>query len=107
MLTAITSNNLTYTLPLILAFSSFICIILSLLIIFKNLKNNSAVLIFLIGLASRLIIGFSPTIWSSKERTMIFFEFAMIIISILIWQELFKKNDKTDKKVLNRVRICS
>ena len=107
MLTAITSNNLTYTLPLILAFSSFICIILSLLIIFKNLKNNCAVLIFLIGLASRLIIGFSPTIWSSKERTMIFFEFAMIIISILIWQELFKKNDKTDKKVLNRVRICS
>ena len=106
MLNAITSNNLTYTLPLILAFANFICVSLSLLIIFKNLKNNISILLFLVGLASRLIIGFSPTIWSSKERTMIFFEFAMIIISILIWQELYRKNDKTDKKALNRVRIC-
>ena len=103
MLTAITSNNLTYTIPLLLAFANIICVCLSLLVIFKNLKNNVPILIFLAGLASRLIIGFSPTIWSSKERTMIFFEFAMIIISMLIWQELIKKNDKTDKKVVKRV----
>ncbi len=103
MLTAITSNNLTYAIPLILAFANIICVTLSLLIIFKNLKNNVSLLIFFVGLASRLIIGFSPTIWSSKERTMIFFEFAMIIISILIWQELVKKNDKTDKKSIKRV----
>ena len=105
MLTAITSNNLTYTIPLILAFANFICIELSLFIIFNNLKDNVAALIFLVGLASRLIIGFSPTIWSSAERTMIFFEFAMIIVSILIWQELIKKNDKTDKKILKRVGL--
>lgn len=103
MINAATCNNLVYTLPLILAFANIICIILSLLVIFKNLKNNIAVLIFLIGLASRLIIGFSPTIWISGERTMIFFEFSMIIISILIWQELMKKTDKTDKKVQKRV----
>lgn len=103
MINAATCNNLVYTLPLILAFANIICIVLSLLVIFKNLKNNSAVLIFLIGLASRLIIGFSPTIWVSGERTMIFFEFSMIIISILIWQELMKKTDKTDKKVQKRV----
>ena len=103
MINAATCNNLVYTLPLILAFANIICIVLSLLVIFKNLKNNIAVLIFLIGLASRLIIGFSPTIWVSGERTMIFFEFSMIIISILIWQELMKKTDKTDKKVQKRV----
>ena len=106
MLTAANSNNLLYTLPLILAFTNFICVGLSLLVIFRNLKDNIAVLVFFIGLTSRLIMGFSPTIWISGERTMIFFEFAMIIVSILIWQELIKKTDKTDKKVQKRVRFC-
>jgi hypothetical protein len=99
MLTAANCNNLLYTLPLILAFINIICIVLSLMVIFKNLKNNIALLVFLIGLASRLIMGFSPTIFASADRTMIFFEFSMIISSIMIWQDLIKKNDKSDIKV--------
>lgn len=102
MLTAANSNNLFYTLPVIFAFINFMCVILSIMLIFKNLKNNMAVLVFLVGLASRLIMGFSPTIFASANRTMIFLEFSMIIVSILIWQELIKKNDKNDIKVQNR-----
>lgn len=102
MLTAANSNNLFYTLPVIFAFIILVCVILSIMIIFKNLKNNIALLVFLVGLASRLIMGFSPTIFASANRTMIFFEFSMIIVSILIWQELIKKNDKNDIKVQNR-----
>ena len=81
-----------------------ICLVLSILLIFKNLKNNTAILVFLVGLASRLIMGFSPTIFASGSRTIIFFEFAMIIASILIWQELVKKNDKNDIKIQNRTQ---
>lgn len=102
MLTAANSNNLFYTLPVIFAFIIFLCLILSIMIIFKNLKNNIALLVFLVGLASRLIMGFSPTIFASANRTMIFFEFSMIIVSILIWQEIIKKNDKSDIKIQNR-----
>ncbi len=102
MLTAANSNNLLYTVPLIFACVNFICIALSLLIIFKNLKNNIAIVVFFAGLASRIIMGFSASIWASGERTMIFFEFAMIIISILIWQELIKGTEKNDKKVQKR-----
>lgn len=102
MLTAANSNNLFYTLPVIFAFVNFLCVILSILIIFKNLKNNIALLVFLVGLASRLIMGFSPTIFASASRTMIFFEFSMIIVSILVWQELIKKTDKNDIKIQNR-----
>ena len=102
MLNAANSNNLFYTLPVIFAVINFMCIILSIMIIFKNLKNNIALLVFLVGLASRLIMGFSPTIFASATRTMIFLEFAMIIVSILIWQELIKKNDKNDIKLQNR-----
>lgn len=97
-----TSNNLLYAVPLVFAFVNFISIALSLLLIFKNLNNNVAIVVFLAGLASRLIMGFSPTLFKSGERTMIFFEFSMIIISILIWQELIKKNEKNDLKVQKR-----
>ena len=34
---------------------------------------------------------------------MIFFEFAMIIVAMLVWQELMKKNDKNDLKIQGRV----
>lgn len=93
------SNNMLYVVPIVFSFVNFISIGLSLLLIFKKLNNNIAIIVFLAGLASRLLMGFSPTIFSSGERTMIFFEFAMIIDSILIWQELIKKNDKSDIKV--------
>lgn len=105
MLTAANSNNFLNVVPLIFALTNFICIALSILLIFKNLKNNIAILVFLVGLASKIIIGFSPTVFSSVERSMIFFEFAMIIVSILIWQEFIKKTDKNDKKVQKRTEI--
>lgn len=99
ILSPATSNNMLYVVPVVFSFVNFISIVLSILLIFKTLNNNVALIVFLAGLASRLLMGFSPTIFSSGERTMIFFEFAMIIDSILIWQELIKKNDKNDLKV--------
>lgn len=105
MLTAANSNNLVNVVPLIFAFTNFICLALSILLIFKNLKNNIAILVFLVGLASKIILGFSPTVFSSVERSTIFFEFSMIIVLLLIWQELIKKTDKNDKKVQKRTEI--
>lgn len=102
ILSPATSNNMLYVVPIIFSFINFIAITLSLLLIFKKLNNNVALIVFFAGLASRLVMGFSPTIFSSGERTMIFFEFAMIIDSILIWQELMKKSDKNDIKVQKR-----
>lgn len=105
MLTAANSNNLLNVIPFIFAAANFIAIIMSLLLIFKNLKNNIAILVFLAGLASRLLMGFSPTVFLSGERTMLFFDFSMIIVSILVWQELTKKNDKYDKKIQKRTEF--
>ncbi len=105
MLTAANSNNLANAVPLIFASANFICLGVSILLIFKNLKNNIAILVYLVGLASKIIIGFSPTVFSSAERSTIFFEFAMIIVILLIWQEFTKKTDKNDKKILKRTEI--
>lgn len=93
LLTVANCNNLYYTFPIIFSFANFICIGMSLLLIFKNLKNNIAILIYLAGLASRVIIAFSPTVFVSKTRTMIFFDFAMIIVSYLIWEKMREKEE--------------
>ena len=77
--------------------------ILNILLIFKNLKNNIAVLVFLVGLASRLIMGFSPTVFASAMRTNLFLDFSMLITTLLIWQEFKKKTDKNEKKVQRRI----
>lgn len=104
MLTAANCNDMFNVIPIVFAAANFICIIMSLLLMFKSL-NNISLLVFLVGLASRLIMGFSPTVFLSGERTMLFFEFAMIIVSILVWQEIVKKNDKNDKKIQRRVEF--
>ena len=105
MLTAVNCNNMLYVIPIILAAANFICITMSLLLMFKTLNKNTALLVFLVGLASRLIMGFSPTVFLSGERTMLFFEFAMIIVSILVWQEIIKKTDKSEKKIQKRIEF--
>lgn len=94
LLTVANCNKLYYTFPAIFAFMNFICIGMSILLLTKKYKNNIAILIYLAGLASRIVIAFSPTVFISQTRTMIFLDFAMIIISYLIWQELKKKETK-------------
>lgn len=101
ILTVENCNELYYVLPILLAFANFICIGMSLLLLSKKFSHNLPLLIYFAGLASRIIIAFSPTVFVSKTRTMIFFDFAMIIISYIIWQRL----DKKDKKI-NFVTSC-
>ena len=74
------------------------------MLIFKKLKNSLSVYIFGAGLVSRLIMGFSPTIFVSTNRTFVMMEFACLICTLLIWQELVKNADKKYKtKVYNVV----
>lgn len=94
LLTVANCNKIYYTFPIIFTFANFICIGMSLLLLTKKYKNNIVFLIYLAGLASRVIMGFSPTVFISKTRTMIFFDFAMIIMSFLIWQQLNNKKTK-------------
>ncbi len=102
LLTVENCNNIYNTFPIIFAFGNFICIAMSLMLIFKNLKNNAAILIFLAGLASRIVIAFSPTVFVSRTRTMIFFDFAMITISYIIWEKLSKQiESEKQEKIMN------
>ncbi len=92
-------------LPLILSLIVLGSIFLSILLIFKNLKNNVAILIYISGIASRIMLGFSPTIFSSTDRTFLYFEFSLIIIGILIWKKYMNETDKVHLKVQDRMNF--
>lgn len=47
-----------------------------------------------IGFASRMLMGFSPTIWASGERTFLFFYFSMIMVSVLVYKEIISEEVK-------------
>ena len=103
MLTPGNYLDFIHFLPLILSFLVLGSMLLNILLIFKKLGNNSAIVIYALGVISRVALGFSPTVFSSADRTFIFFEFALIIISILIWQEFEKETDKSQIKVRSRL----
>ena len=88
-------------LSLLLSFAILGSTMLNILLIFKNLKNNLAIVIYVIGVISRVAMGFSPTVFASEERTFIFLEFALLIICILIWKEFQKETDKSPVKARN------
>lgn len=57
-------------------------------LLYSLMKKESFVLILilLIGCGTRLLMGFSPTIFASSTRTMIFLDFSFLLIIICLWK---------------------
>ncbi len=78
-------------------------------LLYINFKGNILIpIIFLAGFCSRFIMGFSPTVFASHERTAIFFYFSMLIINIIIYLKLQKsKNILYVDALLIILMLCS
>lgn len=96
-------NQLINFFPIIMSLIILLSFMLCILLIFKKPKNNVAILVFVIGILSRVILAFSPTVFTSTNRTYVFFEFSLLIIVALILQEFAKRTDKNDKRIQNRL----
>lgn len=93
------NTQLEIYIPMILYLLILISIVIDLYLIFKNTnKGRLTIFIFMVGLASRLIIGFSPTVFASSERTSVFFYYSLILIEILILTEIIN-NKRTELKI--------
>ena len=103
MINATNYSNFLNFLPLILACVVLGSIALNILLIFRNLKDNIAILVYLVGVMTRVAMGFSPTIFASTDRTFLFFDIALIIIGILVLQEFMKQTDKAQIKSRTRL----
>lgn len=75
---------------IIFALASTICIIYCL---FKTLDKKLAITICVILLASflsRVIMGFSPSLYESDERTFVFMYYLILLVDVLILDKIFK-----------------
>ena len=76
-------------------------LIFYLLYVIYNKKSYIFIFIILLGLGTRFMLGFSPTIFASGRRTAIFLYFSLIIVIILLWRNHFS----SFKKIYNKVFI--
>lgn len=74
------------------------CILIALFFAIEDriLAAFSCVL-FLVGFASRVVMGFSPTVWASSTRTFIFMYFSLIGVSIILFNILMQHASTTKK----------
>ena len=73
----------------------------SLFRIFKNDAKNQyfAFLIFFVGIISRFIMAFSPTVYASGERTSIFLYISMCMLIVYICNYLLKRKEEKNEQV--------
>ncbi|MDP4089336.1 MAG: hypothetical protein Q8930_08735 [Bacillota bacterium] len=72
----------------------FFAILISLYLIFENKRYSIlAVFIILLGLGSRMVMGFSPTIWASNTRTFIFMYFAFITCAVILYKVILDSKE--------------
>lgn len=72
------------------------CILLEVVVASKSFADIHLLTLLLgLGLATHVLMGFSPTVYVSSRRTMIFLEFSMIFILLFLLNrniELLKDN---------------
>ena len=62
-----------------------VCVLITVAILLKDkLEVLKAFLLLGTGLGTRLIMGFSPTVWASGYRTFAIFIITMIIVAVMI-----------------------
>lgn len=90
---------ISLNIALIIAVSICIYLLLSsCLLLYKIFSKNLLPLtLFIGGLMSKLILGFSPTVYASNTRTAIFFNMILIMLILLLITELYCEN-KINKK---------
>ena len=80
--------------PLVLIFLGVCLSVFTALYLYFGKTYNLILSLFVLslGLGSRIIMGFSPTIWGSGPRTFIFMNFSMILCSIMVYRDLAKSH---------------
>ncbi len=79
---------------LVLLYTSIFFIIVSLFFIFKNtMKSVIAIGIFSLGIISRMVVAFSPTVWVSGVRTHFLLYFSIIICAVMVYQSILHEGN--------------
>lgn len=70
-------------------------------LLYKVFDNNLIYpLILFGGFVSRLMMGFSPTVFASSSRTSIILYFSALVLSLIIYRELYNSKDIKNRNVI-------
>lgn len=84
--------------PVVIFIITAIIIIYNIYVLVENkYQKIIALSIFILGLGSRMIMGFSPTVWASGYRTFCIMFVSFIYIALIIF---FAKNTASNNNVL-------
>lgn len=76
-------------LPMALLYLVFVVIVAYLYLAFgHNTHSFAAIAVLAAGVASRVVIGFSPTVWSSGGRTAFFMMMAFVVLGAMLYRQL-------------------
>ena len=100
IISATNYNNIIPYIVLILSLGIVFCILIEMLVIFRKRENLIFLAILGLGFLSRFAMGMSPTIFASMDRTFIFLDFAFIITSIGVFNEITKKSEKNKLDII-------
>ena len=87
-------HDLSTCIPDLFLLLIFFCIEYCLYYIFKEhgtfrcSRSVFAVLLFAIGLGTHVMMGFSPTIWASGERTMCYLQFTLVALIAMLTERI-------------------
>lgn len=71
----------------------FVCVVVGLFVALGRRTGTAAVYVLCVGLATRMMMGFSPTIWGSGERTFVPLYTVLIALSGLLLREIGRVKD--------------
>lgn len=76
-------------------------------LIFCDNKQDGFVLLAVLGIgfATRVIMGFAPSVWVSGSRTFFFWQMALLVCSGYLWRRCLSEKEK--KKLLIPIVILS
>ena len=70
-------------------------------LLYKVFDNNLIYpLILFGGFVSRLMMGFSPTVFASSSRTSIILYFSALVLSLIIYRELYNSKEIKNKNII-------
>jgi len=84
------AHLINYYIPIIFSGFIMLCILASVYLCFKNetLKAWFGITILILGFASGIMMGFSPTVWASNTRQFLFVYLVLIACIVLIYQKI-------------------
>ena len=106
--TVVTAWSLKRYLPFLLLCAVFaVCIIDLYLALGHTVQAWMAGVVLCGGFASRAMLGFSPTVWQSGDRTAFFFLMGCLFVTLCVWQTLSDAPKRFRLGLIALVGVCA